>query len=97
MLGIDVVGTIVTVAKCDLQCPDLASSQRVQLVTATAASGQVERLLRRLQRDELLEPLELAGTVWLVQAIVVLDQRSVGPTGDSRTQVFRTKQSRLEL
>jgi chromosome segregation and condensation protein ScpB len=48
--------------------------ERLQLVTAAAASGHVERLLRRLQRAELLEPLELHETVWLVLAIVVLDQ-----------------------
>ncbi|MBV9173139.1 MAG: SMC-Scp complex subunit ScpB [Chloroflexi bacterium] len=52
----------------------LLDDERLQLVTAAAASGQVERLLRHLKRDGLPETLELPETVWLVMVIVVLEQ-----------------------
>jgi len=47
---------------------------RLCLVTCGTTSGAVERLLAHLGRGELLEPLELPETVWLVLAIVVLEQ-----------------------
>ena len=47
---------------------------RFELVSAPAASTIVGRLLRRLERGEVIEPLDLPETVWLVLAIVVLEQ-----------------------
>ena len=47
---------------------------RLVLVTHGAASGAVERLLARLGRGDLLEPLKLPDMVWLVLGVVVLEQ-----------------------
>jgi chromosome segregation and condensation protein ScpB len=52
----------------------LINGDRLELVSAPAASTLVARLLRRLERGEVLEPLNLPDTVWLVLAIVVLEQ-----------------------
>jgi hypothetical protein len=47
---------------------------RLTLVAGPAASSEVERLLVRLRRGTLIEPLDLPETVWLVLGIVVLEQ-----------------------
>src|SRR5438132_1552246 len=47
---------------------------RLTLMTAAAVGAAVERLLTRLRRGVVLEPLDLPETVWLVLAIVVLEQ-----------------------
>lgn len=52
-----------------------ADSDRLHLLTDGAASGAVERLFARLKRGEvLLQPLDLPETVWLVLAIIVIEQ-----------------------
>jgi hypothetical protein len=53
--------------------PGLINSDRLELVSAPAASTLVVRLLRRLDRGDVLDPLELPETAWLVLAIVVLE------------------------
>jgi len=52
----------------------LLDGDRLRLVTASVASAAVERLLVRLRRGQLLEPLDLPETVWLVLAIIILEQ-----------------------
>ena len=53
----------------------MLDADRLQLVAADNASGLVERMFRHLERaNKVLEPLDLPETVWLVLAIIVLDQ-----------------------
>jgi chromosome segregation and condensation protein ScpB len=52
----------------------LVDDDRLQLVTAPTASSLVQRLFAHLQRGKVLEPLGLPETVWLVLAIIILDQ-----------------------
>jgi chromosome segregation and condensation protein ScpB len=53
----------------------VVDDDRLELVAAGTASSLVERLLRHLERrNNVMEPLELPETVWLVLAIIILDQ-----------------------
>jgi chromosome segregation and condensation protein ScpB len=48
---------------------------RLELVAARTASSLVQRLFRHLERgNKVLEPLDLPDPVWLVLAIIILDQ-----------------------
>jgi hypothetical protein len=69
---------LVCATPCGLQV--LVDGDRLKLVTVPAASAIVARLLTRPERGEVLEPLDLPGTVWLVLAIVILAQPIRGPT-----------------
>jgi chromosome segregation and condensation protein ScpB len=52
----------------------LVDRDRLELVSTPAASTIVGRMLRRLERGEVIEPLDLPETVWLVLAIIILEQ-----------------------
>jgi len=47
---------------------------RLHLLTDGTARAAVERLLARLKRGEVLQPLDLPEMVWLVLAIIVIEQ-----------------------
>jgi chromosome segregation and condensation protein ScpB len=53
----------------------MLDDDRLELVAARTASSLVQRLFRHLERgNKVLEPLDLPETVWLVLAIIILDQ-----------------------
>jgi chromosome segregation and condensation protein ScpB len=53
----------------------MLDDDRLQLVAAPGASGLIQRLLSHLERrNQVIEPLDLPETVWLVLAIIILDQ-----------------------
>jgi chromosome segregation and condensation protein ScpB len=53
----------------------MLDDDRLELVAARSASNLVQRLFRHLERgNKVLEPLDLPETVWLVLAIIILDQ-----------------------
>jgi chromosome segregation and condensation protein ScpB len=53
----------------------MVDDDRLQLVAARSASDLIQRLFRHLERgNKVLEPLDLPETVWLVLAIIILDQ-----------------------
>ncbi len=53
----------------------MLDDDRLELVAARSASSLVQRLFRHLERgNKVLEPLDLPETVWLVLAIIILDQ-----------------------
>ena len=53
----------------------MLDGDRLELVAAPTASSLVQRLFRHLERgNKVLEPLDLPETVWLVLAIIILDQ-----------------------
>jgi chromosome segregation and condensation protein ScpB len=53
----------------------VVDDDRLQLVAARTASGLIQRLLTHLERrNKVMEPLDLPETVWLVLAIIILDQ-----------------------
>ncbi|MDQ6670939.1 MAG: SMC-Scp complex subunit ScpB [Chloroflexota bacterium] len=53
----------------------MVDDDRLQLVAARTASSLVQRLFSQVERgNKWLEPLDLPETVWLVLAIIILDQ-----------------------
>jgi len=53
----------------------MLDDDRLELVAAGSASSLVQRLFRHFERgNKVLEPLDLPETVWLVLAIIILDQ-----------------------
>ncbi len=53
----------------------MLDDDRLLLVAARTASSLVQRLFRHFERgNKVLEPLDLPETVWLVLAIIILDQ-----------------------
>jgi chromosome segregation and condensation protein ScpB len=70
---------------------------RLTLVTDGAVSGAVERLLARFGRGELLEPLTLPDTVWLVLGVVVLEQPITRAEISARRLVDSDRQVQLPL